>query len=123
MNRLLIGCLILSVSLVGAQTTDPVAEAHAKVTKGTAKLVDVRETDEWNEGHLKGAVHIPLSQITKGLDAKTLNSLKNVPVYVHCKAGIRAQKAAVLLKSSGIQAKALKTNYETLEKVFGSSTR
>ena len=110
MNRLFIGCLILSVSLVGAQTTDPVAEAHAKVTKGTAKLVDVRETDEWNEGHLKGAVHIPLSQITKGLDAKTLNSLKNVPVYVHCKAGIRAQKA-------------LKTNYETLEKVFGSSTR
>lgn len=123
MNRLLIGSLILSTSLVAAQAMDPVAVAHDKVTQGKAKLVDVREASEWNDGHLKGAIHVPLSQITQGLDAKTLKTLRNQPVYVHCKAGIRAQKAAVLLKAAGIKAEPLATDYETLEKVFGAAAR
>ena len=50
-----------------------------------------------------------------------LKDLKAKPVYVHCKAGIRAQKTAALLKAAGVDATALKATYDELEPVFGKA--
>ncbi|MEO3946583.1 rhodanese-like domain-containing protein [Gorillibacterium sp. CAU 1737] len=39
------------------------AEVHKRLAKEKLYLVDVREQDEWEDGHIAGAVHIPLGQL------------------------------------------------------------
>ncbi|MFF0372212.1 rhodanese-like domain-containing protein [Micromonospora sp. NPDC005087] len=59
-------------------------------------LLDVRMTNEWNAGHIDGAVHIPLPDLPK--------RLRDVPagtVWVHCGSGYRATAAASLLANAG----------------------
>lgn len=112
-------CLAFASAMALAQAPADLKSVRDKVAQGQARLLDVREEDEWREGHLKYATLVPLTRITKGLDAGTLKDLKAKPVYVHCKAGIRAQKAAVLLKAAGVDATALKAPYDELEPVFG----
>jgi phage shock protein E len=117
--RLAFASAVLFAATVLAQSDSGLNEVKDKVAKGQARLIDVREEAEWKEGHLRNATLVPLTQIAKGLDANTLKDLKAKPVYVHCKAGIRAQKAAALLKAAGVDVTALKATYDELEPVFG----
>ncbi len=61
-------------------------------------LLDVREDSEWNEGHIKGALHISLGDLnietTKGI-------LKDIPLYLYCRSGRRALEAELKLKQLG----------------------
>jgi rhodanese-related sulfurtransferase len=61
-------------------------------------VLDVRLDSEWREGHLDGAVHIPLPALP--------SRLVDVPdgaVWVHCASGYRASVAASLLARAGRQ--------------------
>ncbi|MFI7575789.1 rhodanese-like domain-containing protein [Micromonospora sp. NPDC049497] len=58
-------------------------------------VLDVRMTNEWREGHVDGAVHIPLPDLPRRMD--------EVPagvVWVHCGSGYRATAAASLLANA-----------------------
>jgi rhodanese-related sulfurtransferase len=68
------------------------------VSAGNAVLLDVRESDEWDAGHLKMAKLVPLSTLGGALPPAIVSGQR---VYVHCKAGIRAAKAAAALKQMG----------------------
>ena len=61
-------------------------------------LLDVREESEWNEGHIKGALHIALGNLnietTKGIP-------KDTPLYIYCRSGRRAGEAEIKLKELG----------------------
>ncbi|MCX8044807.1 MAG: MBL fold metallo-hydrolase [Desulfobacterota bacterium] len=60
-------------------------------------VLDVRTPDEWEAGHIHGAVHVPLHElIEKGFDAS-----KEAHISVICRTGYRANIAASLLKSRG----------------------
>ena len=59
-------------------------------------VLDVRMTNEWRDGHVTGAVHIPLPDLP--------GRLADVPagtVWVHCGSGYRATAAATLLANAG----------------------
>jgi rhodanese-related sulfurtransferase len=59
-------------------------------------VLDVRRRLEWSEGHIAGAVHIPLHEL--------LRRLGEVPagqVWVVCRSGYRATVAASLLAAAG----------------------
>lgn len=112
-------CLAFASAMALAQAPADLKSVRDKVAQGQARLLDVREEDEWKEGHLKNATLVPLTRITKGLDAKALADLKGKPVFTHCRAGIRAQKAAALLKSLGVDATPIKAGYDELEAIFG----
>ena len=63
-----------------------------------AVLIDVREVDEYNEGHVPDSINIPLSQID------TFNSIikdKNTNIYVYCLSGARSNQAYNYLTSQG----------------------
>lgn len=62
-------------------------------------LVDVREYDEWDAGHIPGALHIPLSQFA----SRTHEVLKNKEqeVVVYCLSGGRSAQAAMMLADMG----------------------
>jgi phage shock protein E len=106
-----------------AHTTEPLDKIKAKVESKKAYLADVRERGEWDQGHLQGAVFLPLSQLKewekKGISdeekAKLVKSLpKGSVVYCHCAAGRRAVPGAVALKKLGYDARPLKPGYRDL---------
>jgi hydroxyacylglutathione hydrolase len=63
-------------------------------------VVDVRRTGEYNDGHLRDAVNIPLNNM---IDPATMANIEdNHNVYVHCAGGYRSVIASSLLKRQGI---------------------
>ncbi len=97
-------------------TTDELAVVKARVESKQAVLLDVREDDEWADGHLKHAALMPLSEVRKGeIPEKYLKILpKDKPVYLHCQAGGRTVKCAEVLKEKGYDIRPLKAGYPKL---------
>jgi phage shock protein E len=103
--------LLLSLSAVRAEDVPSVKKL---VESGKAVLVDVRELKEWDEGHLRDARSLPLSAL--GADPARAKDLpKDKPVYTHCVRGVRARKAAEILKGQGIDARPLDAGYVELK--------
>lgn len=63
-----------------------------------ATLVDVREPSEFANGHVEGAINIPLRSI-QGAGSKLKD--KNATLYVYCLSGGRSSRAVATLKSMG----------------------
>lgn len=79
---------------VVAETTPD--ETRAKQQAG-AVVVDVREPYEWQEGHIPGAVHIPLGSLSRRL--KELNLSREVIAV--CRSGHRSITAVQILQQGG----------------------
>jgi len=62
-----------------------------------AQLIDVREPNEYEAGHILGARNIPLSQLKMRM--KELRPDK--PVYLYCQSGSRSARAAQFLYKKG----------------------
>jgi len=76
-----------------------IAEAARRIAAGTT-VIDVREPDEYVDGHVPGAPLIPLGQVTERVDEVPTDG----EVLVICKAGGRSRKAAEFLRTQGIDA-------------------
>jgi rhodanese-related sulfurtransferase len=95
-------------------TTDSLETVKNHLRSKTAILVDVRDEDEWEEGHLKGARLAPLSEIREGLKPDALP--KDKIIYLHCRSGRRSLIAQELLKKEGYDVRSLKQGYNDLLK-------
>jgi molybdopterin/thiamine biosynthesis adenylyltransferase/rhodanese-related sulfurtransferase len=62
-------------------------------------IVDVREQEEWDEGHIPGAVHIPRGHLESRIERAAPDSSR--PVLVYCSAGNRSAFAAKTLGELG----------------------
>lgn len=62
-----------------------------------AQIIDVRTQEEFKQGHIKGAINIPLNGLTSQMSK--LN--KDKPVITCCASGVRSGQASGLLKSNG----------------------
>ena len=67
-------------------------------SENDAVLLDVRTTEEYNEGHIPESVNIPLSDIHT---ISSVSSNHNVPLFVYCHSGARSRQAAGELKKMG----------------------
>lgn len=76
------------------------AEARRLVGAG-ARLVDVRSPEEFADGHLEGAVNIPVGQLEARLAEV---GPKDAPVVVYCRSGHRASHAKQVLEAHGYTA-------------------
>ncbi|MEG0439025.1 MAG: FAD-dependent oxidoreductase [Solibacillus sp.] len=83
-----------------------VSEVRSLVESG-AVIIDVREVNEFANGHLKGALNIPLSEFRERMHEIP----KDVPVYVHCRSAQRSYNAVMALENSG---------YENVYNISGS---
>jgi len=75
-------------------------EVHEKIQEGGGfVLLDVREKEEFNEGHLEDAVFIPRGF----LELRVENAIpdKDTPIVVYCAGGVRSALAAKTLKDMG----------------------
>lgn len=66
-----------------------------------AILVDVREADAFQKGHIPGAVNAPLSTIADA--ALPIDR----PLLLYCRRGMRSRRAAAILKRRGYHAKSI----------------
>ena len=73
-------------------------EIKDRMRKGYA-LLDVREIEEWNSGHLEGAINIYVGELPDRLDEVP----KDRPIITFCGSGRRAIIAASILKQSGFE--------------------
>jgi glyoxylase-like metal-dependent hydrolase (beta-lactamase superfamily II)/rhodanese-related sulfurtransferase len=67
---------------------------------GEVLLLDVRERDEWDAGHVPGSVHVPYHDLGNGIPAEVLDA--GCTVAVACSAGNRSAIAASLLRRAGV---------------------
>lgn len=74
--------------------------ALAEAREQGAPVLDVRQPDEYEEGHVPGAVLIPLDQLPDRLDEVPSGD----PLYVVCRSGGRSKKAAEVLRPRGVNA-------------------
>ncbi len=75
-----------------------VADLPTDFEPGTV-LLDVREHDEWRQGHAAGALHIPMGEVP----ARVSEVDPRAKLYVICKVGGRSQKVAQYLARNGYE--------------------
>lgn len=74
-------------------------EAVMLMSRNKPLVLDVRNAQEFADGHLTGAKHIPLADLA-GRVAE-LAKHKDKPVLVYCQSGMRAKKACTVLAAQG----------------------
>ena len=80
----LIIALVFSVSLIN--------EAYSI-------MIDVRTKQEWDNGYIERAIHIPLKNLSKDIGKYTLNN--NEEILLYCRSGNRSGKAKLILEELG----------------------
>jgi molybdopterin/thiamine biosynthesis adenylyltransferase/rhodanese-related sulfurtransferase len=80
---------------------DEVDSTHARelIAEESPAIVDVREREEWDEGHLPGAVHVPRGHLESRIESAAPD--KSRPVLVYCASGNRSAFAAKTLEELG----------------------
>jgi phage shock protein E len=90
---------LVSEAKAETEQTD-VAAVHDALRGGEdVTVLDVREPDEWEEGHIPGAVHVPRGLLE--LQSAMLLPDKGARIVVHCALGGRGSLAAKTLGDMG----------------------
>jgi rhodanese-related sulfurtransferase len=76
-------------------------EAAALLADGSASVIDVRQPEEYVEGHVPGAPLIPLGEVGERIAEVPSDG----PLLVICRSGARSNKAAEHLRAQGIDAR------------------
>ncbi|HZT93200.1 MAG TPA: MBL fold metallo-hydrolase [Gaiellaceae bacterium] len=88
----------------GAEALEPVSleELEQLLADDAVELLDVREADERDEGHVPGSRHLPYRTARAAAEAGLLNGR---PVVTICESGARAAIAASVLQAAGVEAR------------------
>ena len=63
--------------------------------------IDVRTQEEWNEGHIEGALHVPVEDIINEKIGPIRNLAKEEELQIYCKTGNRSGIAMSILAAMG----------------------
>lgn len=74
-----------------------VKELAAKIRRGQSKVLDVREAEEYKEGHIPGAINLPLSQLASRYQELD----KAGHYYIVCQSGGCSAQACAFLDDKG----------------------
>ncbi|CAK0757762.1 phage shock protein E [Gammaproteobacteria bacterium] len=74
-------------------------EATGLINHQDAVLLDVREENEFKEGHVLHAVHIPAGRLMERM--RELEKYRNRPLIIACRSGSRSGRACSILRKQG----------------------
>ena len=81
-----------------AYKTISVSDASAMIQSyPNLVILDVRTAQEYAQGHVKGAINIPLSDLPGRIGELD----RNRPILVYCQTGVRSAQASTILVNSG----------------------
>jgi glyoxylase-like metal-dependent hydrolase (beta-lactamase superfamily II)/rhodanese-related sulfurtransferase len=88
----------------GGETLEPVSldELERLLADDAVELLDVREADERDDGHIPGSQHLPYRTARAAAEAGLLNGR---PLVTICESGPRAAVAASVLQAAGLNAR------------------
>ena len=109
----LLAALLLPAALQGASKAD-IPPASAQALKAEGMWIDVRSPREFSQGHLQGAINIPVGQI--GAEISSISPDKHAPIHLYCRSGRRADAALKTLKQLGYTNVINHGGYEDLRK-------
>ncbi len=75
------------------------AEAEQEIAQRGTVLLDVREPDEYDQGAVPGAIHIPRGHLESQIESKVTD--KDAPIVIYCAGGTRSAFAADTLTQLG----------------------
>ena len=105
----LAGCSAAPAESEGTSMSDS-SNAYAKITADEAKtmmdagnvtIVDVRTAQEYADGHIPGAINIPLESIGSDKPAELTDT--DADLIVYCRTGVRSKQASDKLVELGYQ--------------------
>ncbi|HKW37542.1 MAG TPA: rhodanese-like domain-containing protein [Burkholderiales bacterium] len=76
-------------------------QATLLINQQNALVLDVRETAEYEKGHVLNARHIPMEDLAAR--SAEMEKYKSKPVIVVCESGNRADRAAAALRKQGFE--------------------
>lgn len=76
-----------------------------RIKEGGVVLLDVRTAGEYNGGHMKGAIHIPVQELAARADELKKHADREIVCY--CQSGSRSLMGAARLKKLGYRAASL----------------
>jgi hydroxyacylglutathione hydrolase len=85
---------------VGSTPAIDIAELAERLRRDDVRLLDVRDADEWEEGHVSGSTHLPYHDLRDSVPAELRDG--GAPLAVACSAGNRSSIAVSLLKRAGV---------------------
>ena len=91
---------LFGARLRGFKTVHP-TEAVSMINHDDALVLDVRENNEYQSGHIISSTHIPLSALSGRLGE--LDKYKGRPVIVGCRSGQRSAQACAKLRKQGFE--------------------
>ena len=62
-------------------------------------IIDVRDADEYEKGHIRNAINIPYNQLEQHLDE--LMAYQDTPIFIYCQSGNRSKIAGEKLEELG----------------------
>jgi glyoxylase-like metal-dependent hydrolase (beta-lactamase superfamily II)/rhodanese-related sulfurtransferase len=88
----------------GSTIAIPIPVLAGQIRSGEVRVLDVREQDEWEDGHVPGSLHVPFHELRDGVPAELHDSERGrvMPLAIVCSAGNRSSIAASLLKRAGL---------------------
>lgn len=89
------------LSRLRKQVPEMQASQASQAIRSGSLLVDVREREEWLEGHVAGAVHLTMGQLETGIQLLTEDRTTSLVLY--CQTGMRSLFAAASLLQLGYQ--------------------
>lgn len=95
---------VLVVFAIRLETTKQVAgvtllspkEVTRFMNHENAVVLDIRDADTFNQGHILGAIHVLPSELEKAL--KKLQKHKNKPIIISCNDGVQSPRFGAALK-------------------------
>ena len=105
MIRTIISFFLIMLTITSCGTNNAANTENTTATQNTDNsvkqdfvYVDVRTDEEWNEGHVDGAIHVTLADVEAG---KTEILPKDTELRVYCRSGRRSAQAIEALKKQG----------------------
>ena len=96
----LIAAVLFTQKNVGGYKNISQDEAKEMMDNGNVIILDVREKSEYDSGHIKGAVLLPVGNINAETAAKIIDNKESI-VLVYCRSGNRSKKASATLAKLG----------------------
>lgn len=86
--------------LRGYEVIDPIGSVKL-INHEDAVVLDVRENNEYHNGHILNSIHIPQGNLASRITE--LEKYKTKPIIVGCRSGNRSGHACALLKKQGFE--------------------
>ncbi|MEY3587262.1 MAG: hypothetical protein RJB32_558 [Actinomycetota bacterium] len=93
--KLLVAAVVAVFAMVSLSACAPEAQDPSSY----AAIIDVRTVEEWDSGHLEGAIRIGLADADFAAQLENLD--KAADYYIYCRSGNRAGQAIDYMKSAG----------------------